>query len=57
VCEIEYVKVWIAQVQETKKERDFLCKFTPSLIKRKNRACGVVTRCVFSFCCIVCLNC
>jgi hypothetical protein len=46
VCEIECVKVWITQVQETKKERYFLCKFTPPLIKRKNRVCGVVALCV-----------
>jgi hypothetical protein len=57
VCEIEYVKVWIAQVQKTKKERDFLCKFTPSLIKRKNRVCGVVVLCVCILSHVVCLNC
>jgi hypothetical protein len=54
VYEIECVKVWIIQVQETKKEREFLSKFSPSLIKRKSGMCGVtlcvciLLRCVFN---------
>jgi hypothetical protein len=58
VCEIECVKVWTTQLQETKKEIIFLCKITPSLIKRKNRACGVITFyvCIFSRCVFELLN-